>query len=160
MKSFFSKRRSDHLDIKPVENLEIERYLGVWYELARFENRFERGLTDVMAEYSLKEDGSIKVENSGWNTKKGIRSRIIGHAKTTSMQGLLRVSFFWKFYSDYRVLMIDNDYQWSLVGAGNSDYLWILSRNTSLSQDAIEKIITEAHKRGYDTSKFVFSIMN
>lgn len=153
---FSRKKTSANLDIKPVVFLDINRYLGLWYEVARFDNRFEIGLTDVTAVYSLKEDGTINVENSGWNDKKGIRSKIIGHAKKTSISGLLRVSFFWKFYSDYRVLMLDNDYQWALVGSRNSNYLWILSRTRDLPELIINDILAEATRRGYDISRLKF----
>lgn len=160
MMKFFRKSKYGKVDIKPVDHFEVERYVGLWYELARFDNRFECGLSDVTAEYSLKEDGSIRVENSGWNARKNCRSKIIGRAKYTSTHGLLRVSFFWKFYSDYRVLMLDNDYQWALIGAGNSGkYLWILSRKRSLPKEIIVSIIAEARHRGYDTNKLMFSIM-
>ena len=150
---FFRKEIQEKLNLEPVRDLDLKRYLGLWHEIARMDHRFERGLTDVTAEYTLKEDGTIEVENSGWNIRKGKRSKIIGHAKTTSVPGLLRVSFFWKFYSDYRVLMLDPDYQWVLVGAGNSKYLWILSREKSLPKEIYDKILIEARRRGYDTNK-------
>lgn len=150
---FFRKEIQEKLNLEPVRDLDLKRYLGLWHEIARMDHRFERGLTDVTAEYTLKEDGTIRVENSGWNIRKGKRSKIIGRAKTTSVPGLLRVSFFWKFYSDYRVLMLDPDYQWVLVGAGNSKYLWILSREKNLSKEIYDKILIEARRRGYDTKK-------
>lgn len=160
MINIFRKNKHLKLDISPVEHFDIKRYLGLWYEIARFDNRFERGLTDVSAEYSLKENGTIMVENSGRNEKKGFRSKIIGHAKTTSISGLLRVSFFWNFYSDYRVLMLDDDYQWALVGSGNQNYLWILSRNKILLEDTINIIIAEAMRRGFDVSRLKFNRVN
>lgn len=150
---FFRKEIQEKLNLEPVRDLDLKRYLGLWHEIARMDHRFERGLTDVTAEYTLKEDGTIRVENSGWNIRKGKRSKIIGRAKTTSVPGLLRVSFFWKFYSDYRVLMLDPDYQWVLVGAGNFKYLWILSREKNLSKEIYDKILIEARRRGYDTNK-------
>ena len=136
---FFRKEIQEKLDLEPVRDLDLKRYLGLWHEIARMDHRFERGLTDVTAEYTLKEDGTIRVENSGWNIRKGKRSKIIGRAKTTSVPGLLRVSFFWKFYSDYRVLMLDPDYQWVLVGSDNSKYLWILSREESLPKEIYDQ---------------------
>lgn len=108
--TLFNKNKKNHLDITPVEHFELNRYLGVWHEIARLNHRFERGLTDVTAEYSLQDDGTIKVVNSGMNVAKGEKSQITGRAKTTSTTGLLRVSFFWKFYSDYRIMMLDDDY--------------------------------------------------
>jgi apolipoprotein D and lipocalin family protein len=157
--TLFNKNKKNHLDITPVEHFELNRYLGVWHEIARLNHRFERGLTDVTAEYSLQDDGTIKVVNSGMNVAKGEKSQITGSAKTTSTTGLLRVSFFWKFYSDYRIMMLDDDYQWALVGAGSSDkYLWILSRNEELSDEVMNKIISEAKRRGYDTDKLIYLV--
>ncbi|MCI1740913.1 MAG: lipocalin family protein [Prevotella sp.] len=160
MMSFFRRGKQKQLDLEPVKYFDLKRYLGLWHEVARMDHRFERGLTDVMAEYTLKEDGTVKVENSGWNIRKKKRSNIIGHAKVTSIPGLLRVSFFWRFYSDYRILMLDTDYQWALVGAGNSSYLWILSRNKSLPKEICDNIFAEARRRGYDTSKLKFPVSN
>ncbi len=157
---FFRKGIQEKIDLEPVREFDLERYLGLWHEVARMDHRFERGLTDVTAEYTLKEDGTIRVENSGWNIRKGERSKIIGHAKTTSVPGLLRVSFFWRFYSDYRVLMLDPDYQWVLVGSSNSKYLWILSRVECLPKEIYDKILIEVQRRGYDTKKVSISIMS
>lgn len=144
------------MDITPVRKFELARYLGVWHEVARLNHRFERGLTNVTAEYSLQTDGSIRVLNEGVKAN-GKNSRIIGRAKTTVTTGLLRVSFFWKFYSDYRILLLDEYYQWALVGAGNSDkYLWILARETTLPENIMSQILDEARRRGYDTDKLIF----
>jgi apolipoprotein D and lipocalin family protein len=151
------KTNKKQLDITMVEHFDLNRYLGVWHEIARMDHRFERGLTDVTAEYTLQDDGTIRVLNSGFKSKTGKRSQIIGHAKTTPTTGLLRVSFFWRFYSDYRVMMLDDDYQWALVSAGNSGkYLWILSRETTLPNDIMNRILDEAKRRGYDIQKLIF----
>lgn len=151
------KTGKKRIDITPVSHFNLNKYLGVWHEIARMDHRFERGLTDVTAEYTLQDDGTIRVLNSGFKSKTGKRSQIIGHAKTTQTAGLLRVSFFWRFYSDYRVMMLDDDYQWALVGAGNSGkYLWILSRETTLPDDIMNRILDEAKRRRYDTTKLIF----
>lgn len=151
------KTNKKQLDITPVEHFDLNRYLGIWHEVARMDHRFERDLTDVTAEYTLQGDGTIRVLNSGIKSKTGKRSQIIGRAKTTPTTGLLRVSFFWRFYSDYRVMMLDDDYQWALVGAGNSrKYLWILSREAMLPDDVMLRILDEAKRRGYDTAKLIF----
>ena len=160
MMSFFRRDKQKYLDLQPAKHFDLKRYLGLWHEVARMDHRFERGLTDVVAEYTLKEDGTIRVENSGWNVRKKRRNKITGHAKTTSISGLLRVSFFLKFYSDYRILMLDPDYQWVLVGAGNSNYLWILSRDKSLSKEVFDNIFAEARRRGYDISKLKFPVLD
>src|SRR5574344_2097734 len=102
---FFCKdeRRRD-VDSSTVEGFRLERYLGLWYEIARYNNRFERGLKQVMTEYSLLGEGTLKVLNCGFDSMKGKPRHITGRARTTDVPGLLQVSFFWKFYSDYRVL--------------------------------------------------------
>jgi apolipoprotein D and lipocalin family protein len=82
--------------------------------------------------------------------------RAVGKAKTTSVPGLLRVSFFWIFYSDYRVLAVDENYNWALVGGSSSKYLWILSRISKLSEEDMALIISEASRRGYDTSRLIY----
>jgi len=146
------------INIAPVKEFDLNRYLGKWYEIARFDHRFERGLTKVMAEYTQRADGKIEVVNSGFNAAKNAPSRIVGKAKTTSVAGLLRVSFFWIFYSDYRVLALGDDYEWALVGAGNADkYLWILSRTATLPSDTLNAILSEAKSRGFDTDKLIFN---
>jgi apolipoprotein D and lipocalin family protein len=146
------------IDLTPISQFDLNRYLGRWHEVARMDHRFERGLTDVTADYTLREDGTIKVLNSGLKAKTGKRSEITGRAKTTPTTGLLRVSFFWRFYSDYRILMLDNDYQWALVGAGKSNkYLWILSREATLPSAVMDQIMGEAQRRGYDTDRLIIA---
>ena len=146
------------IDITPVQKFDLDRYLGRWYEIARFDHRFERGLSEVSAEYTAQNNGMIKVLNSGFKAKIGKRSQIVGRAKTTDVAGVLRVSFFWIFYSDYRVLALGDNYEWALVGSGDTGkYLWILSRTEVLPKETVEKIIADAERRGYDTKKLLFS---
>ena len=143
-------------DVTTVSNLALPRYLGRWYEIARIDNRFERGISNAFAEYSLNPNGTIKVVNSGVDIKTGRMKSAVGKAKTTSVPGLLRVSFFWIFYSDYRVLAVDENYNWALVGGSSSKYLWILSRISKLSEEDMALIISEASRRGYDTSRLIY----
>jgi len=146
------------IDITPVQEFDLNRYLGRWYEIARLDNRFERGLSNVTAEYIPQNNGMIKVQNSGFDSKIGKRRQAIGRAKTTDVAGVLRVSFFWIFYSDYRVLALSDNYEWALVGSGRSGkYLWILSRTDVLPKETMEIIISEAERRGYDTKQLLFS---
>lgn len=150
---FIGKKKPDNTT---VTDFDLSRYAGRWYEIARYDHRFEHGLTNVTAEYSVMDDGSIKVFNAGLQAKTGKKSEIIGRAKTTGTTGLLRVSFFWKFYSDYRVMALAEDYTWALVGAGKSDrYLWILSRTETLNDDTLKTILAEAERRGYDTQRLI-----
>ena len=144
---------SDKIDNKPV-SIDLNKYLGKWYEIARFDHSFERNMDYVTAEYKLLPDGMIQVINSGY--KNGKFKETIGKAKTTDISGLLRVSFFMNFYSDYRVLMIDKDYQYVLVGGNSPKYLWILSRTPQLSSEILNNIINVAKEKGYDTDELIF----
>ena len=138
---------------KPVP-IDLNKYLGKWYEIARFDHSFERDMQRVSAEYILMPDGKIKVINTGY--RDGKYKETIGKAKTTDTSGLLRVSFFLNFYSDYRILMIDKDYQYVLIGGNSPKYLWIMSRTPQLSDDVLQKLINAAKERGYDTEKLIF----
>ncbi len=142
------------IDNTPVAALDLQRYLGDWYEIARFDHSFERGLDFCKANYALREDGKIAVTNTG--IKDGKPKTSNGKAKPTDTPALLRVSFFGPFYSDYRVMLLDNDYQWALIGSGSAKYLWILSRTPKLPQATLDTILAEAQRRGYDTSKLIW----
>ena len=142
------------VDNAPVAALDLSRYLGEWYEIARFDHSFERGVEQAKANYSLKADGTIAVVNSG--VKNGKQKTAIGKGKTTDTPGLLRVSFFGPFYADYRVMMIDEDYTYALVGSGGADYLWILSRTPGLPETAKSELLAEARRRGYVTDKLIW----
>ena len=142
------------VDNTPVTSIELDRYLGTWYEIARFDHSFERGLTQPKAEYSLCEDGKISVVNMGLKDGKEKRSTAV--AKTTETPALLRVSFFRPFYGDYRVLLLDEEYQYALVGGSSDDFLWILARQPQLDETTKALILAEARRRGYDTSKLLW----
>ncbi len=142
------------VDTTPVESVELSRYLGAWYEIARFDHWFERDVTHAKAEYTRQKDGTIKVVNSG--LKDGKPKTAIGCAKTTETPGLLRVSFFGPFYSDYRILWLDATYEHALVGSSGADYLWLLARSPSIKPEIKEALLTEAARRGYDTEKLIW----
>lgn len=142
------------VDNSVVDSLDVNRYLGEWYEIARYDHRFERGMENTRAIYSMRDDGMIDVINTG--VKDGERKESKGKAKLTDTPALLRVSFFGPFYSDYRVMMLDADYQYALIGSGSDDYLWILSRKPSLTDTVKQQVIMEAQRRGYDTSKLIW----
>ncbi|MFI3316334.1 MAG: lipocalin family protein [Rikenellaceae bacterium] len=144
------------IDCTTVENLDLGRYLGSWHEVARIDSRYERNLVDVTAHYSLNDDGSIKVVNRGYNTRKEEWGEKHAKAVTTSNAGRLRVSFVPMIYSDYNILSIGEDYQWALVGSSSADYLWILSRTATLNSETLNHIVSLAEQRGYDTSKLLF----
>ena len=152
-----SAQKSKDMDYSTVEELDIERYLGTWYEIARFDHRFERNLVGVTATYTKRDDGKIKVVNQGYkNSFDGKLSRAVGKAKLTDEPGKLKVSFFWIFYADYFVLELDDDYEWVLVGSSNDKYLWILSRTPKLEEKLVDHILEKAKQRGYDTSKLIW----
>ena len=156
----FSGCRSQNntkLDYSTVNELDLQRYLGTWYEIARFDHRFERGLQGVTATYSMRNDGKIKVVNQGYkNSIDGKLDVATGKAKLTDEPGKLKVSFFWIFYGDYYILDLDKDYQWVLIGSSSPKYLWILSRTPQLENPVKNRILELAQKRGYDTSKLIW----
>jgi apolipoprotein D and lipocalin family protein len=154
MSTFWNLIGCKKIDVTPVSNFDLNRYLGVWQEIARFDHRFERGLTDVQAEYRLKEDGTIEVLNSGFDSLTGNRKHIVGRAKTTKISGCLKVAFFWNFYADYRVLALGDDYEWALVSSGRRGrYLWILARADNLRKEALDAILAEIERRGFKAKK-------
>ena len=142
------------VDLTLVTNVDLSRYLGHWYEIARFDHWFERGMSHTKANYAMREDGDIQVVNSG--LKDGKIKTSTCKAKRTNQQGLLRVSFFWPFYGDYRILWLGDDYQHALVGGSDSSYLWILSRTSTIDLSIKNSILSEARRRGYDTDKLIW----
>lgn len=152
------KGQESVIDNSVVKDLNIDRYLGKWYEIARFDHSFERGLVGVTAEYSIREDGKIKVVNSGYKgSLDGEKSEAIGKAKipNPNLPSKLKVSFFWIFYGDYFVLELDDDYQWAIVGSNTDKYLWILSRNPQMDDELYLELLNKLKARGYDTSKLI-----
>lgn len=140
---------------EPVRGFDADRYLGRWYEVARLPHRFERGLTDVTAEYSRNENGSIRVANRGWSSSKGEWRTVDGRARftTTPDVGQLEVSFFGPFYGLYTVAELDPEYRWAMVVGPGSGYFWILSRTPELDESTVGRLIETAGELGIDTSK-------
>lgn len=151
---FASYGNAQKIDNTPIAALDLNKYIGDWYEIARFDHSFERGVEFCKANYAMQKDGKIAVTNTG--IKDGKPKTSNGKAKTTDTPALLRVSFFGPFYSDYRVMMLDANYQWALVGSGSAKYLWILSRTPQLPKATLDTILAEAQRRGYDTSKLIW----
>jgi len=145
--------------VKPVQDFEIERYLGTWYEIARLDHSFERGLSNVTAEYSLRDDGGVRVINRGFKTSANKWDEAEGKAYFVDDKtlGKLKVSFFGPFYGAYNVIALDEQaYQWSLVVGPDTGYLWILSRTPVLEQAIIDQLISKAKSHGFDTDKLIF----
>jgi apolipoprotein D and lipocalin family protein len=147
---------SENMDLTTVKQLDLERYMGTWYEIARFDHSFERGMTHVTATYELRPDGKIKVTNAGY--RDGKQRTATGKAKQPdpSEPGKLKVAFFLFFYADYFILELDADYQWALIGSSSDKYLWILSRNPVMAKDTLENVLVKARERGYDTSRLIW----
>lgn len=144
-------------DNSTISRFDLSRYLGTWYELARFDHSFERGMDNVTAEYYLRDDGKVDVINSGW--KEGRFKVADGKAKQPDPladPAHLKVSFFMFFYNDYNIMMLDDNYQVALVGSKSPDYLWILSRKPVQPDSVLSILVEEAESRGYDTSKLIW----
>lgn len=139
-----------------IQNFDLNRYLGTWYEVARFPHSFEEGLVGVTATYSMRPDGKIKVENAGYRgSLDGRRDVATGKAKVavSPTDGHLKVSFFLFFYADYFIMDLDPEYRWALIGSESDKYLWILSRSPKMEEEVYEKILDKARSMGYDLSK-------
>ena len=143
---------------KPVNNFDPKRYLGNWYEIARLDFKYEKNLNNTMAHYSLKDNGDIKVLNSGYNYKKQEWTSSIGNAKFRGDQSeaALKVSFFGPFYSGYNVIALDDQYQYALVAGKNTDYLWILSREKTIPDVVKQQYLKIASDIGYNTADLVW----
>jgi apolipoprotein D and lipocalin family protein len=146
------------IEIPAVTPFDAKKYLGKWYEIARFDFRFERNLNNTTAEYSLNPDGTIKVVNRGFNYKTMKWKQAVGKAKFAGNQneGRLKVSFFWPFYAAYNVVALDSDYQYALVAGKNLGYLWILSRKTTIPDEIRQNFLTLAKNLGYDISSLIW----
>ena len=153
-----AKRRSlRNIDTSTEDQFNLERFMGLWYEIARMDHSFERGMSHVTATYSLMGDGSVEVCNEGIKDEKMQRKKSIGRAvmPDSDRPRRLRVSFFPLVYSDYNILKIDDDYTCALIGSKTSDYLWILSRTPEIPTSVYTEMLVEAAKRGYDVDKLM-----
>lgn len=145
--------------VHPVSAFDINRYLGQWYEIARLDHSFERGMSDVSATYRLQDDGSVKVINRGYDVQRQIWKEAIGRALLLgdSSTGSLKVSFFGPFYGGYHVIALDRqNYRWSLVAGPDRDYLWILSREKTLSAEVRQQLLGQARALGFATDKLIW----
>jgi len=146
------------IDKTVVKELDIERYLGTWHEIARYDHSFERGLVGVTATYSYRKDGKIKVENAGYkDTLDGEKLVSIGKAKIPNLKipSKLKVSFFWFFYGDYFVLELDKDYKWAVIGSSSDMYLWVLSRTPQMEEELYQEILLGLTQRGYNIEQLI-----
>lgn len=145
-------------NLEVVSNFNAERYMGTWYEAARFPHGFERGLSSVSATYSPNEDGTVKVVNRGFNEAEQAWDEIEGVArfKNHSDQGWLEVSFFKPFYGAYKIIYLDEAYTQAIVTGPTYDYLWILVRDPKISQSELDNLVSLAQKQGFETNRLIF----
>ncbi|QLQ25967.1 MAG: lipocalin family protein [Dechloromonas sp.] len=145
--------------VRPVTAFDINRYLGQWYEIARLDHSFERGMSDVSATYQLQDDGSVKVINRGYDTQRRAWKEAVGRALFTGNPGTgsLKVSFFGPFYGGYHVIALDQEnYRWSLVAGPDRDYLWILARDRTLPAEVREQLVAQAQALGFATDQLIW----
>jgi len=145
-------------NVTPVENFELNRYLGKWYEIARLDHSFERGLERITAEYSMRDDGGVSVVNRGYSIEDDEWKVAEGKAYFVNdvNSGYLKVSFFGPFYGSYVVFEIDQEgYEYAFVSGPDTSYLWLLSRTPKLKQEIIEKFKRISKELGFDTSKLI-----
>ena len=145
--------------VRPVTSFDINRYLGQWYEIARLDHSFERGMSDVSATYQLQDDGSVKVINRGYDAQRQAWKEAIGRALFIGDSGTasLKVSFFGPFYGGYHVIALDQqDYRWALVSGPDRGYLWILARDKTLPADIREQLVSQARALGFATDPLIW----
>ncbi len=142
-----------------VDGFDVKRYLGTWYEIARLDHRFERGLENISATYTLRDDGGIDVLNKGWDIKTGEWHQAQGKAYFVEQadKGRLKVSFFGPFYGGYNIIELDKkDYAYSMVAGPDRSYFWILSRTKQLPAARLQALIEQAKALGFATDKLIF----
>ena len=145
-------------NLSVVDNFEAQRYMGVWYEIARFPHRFENGLTNVTATYSFIDDTTVEVINRGYSAEKGTWKEATGKARFADSpdRGFLKVTFFWPFSGAYKVLVLDQaNYGYALVTSSNYGYLWILARSPKLDEIIYQALVNHAEEYGFDTTKLI-----
>jgi apolipoprotein D and lipocalin family protein len=146
-------------NITPVDNFNISQYLGKWYEIARLDHSFERGLTSVSAEYSLRPDGGVRVINRGYSQKENKWKEIEGKGYFVDRKdvGFLKVSFFGPFYGSYVIIDLDNDnYSYALVCGPDRSYLWILARSPRIDDGVKKRLVEKAAALGFDTDRLIY----
>lgn len=146
-------------NVTPIQQFDVNKYLGKWYEIARLDHSFERGLEQVSAEYTLLENGRVKVVNRGFSTQKNEWKEAIGKAYLAGEtgEGFLKVSFFGPFYSSYVIFGLDEqDYQYAYISGPSLSYLWLLSRTPQIEDDVMGHFVETAKEKGFDTEKLIY----
>lgn len=145
--------------VEVITGFELSRYLGTWYEIARLDHRFERGMSNVTAEYSLRDDDGVRVVNQGYNVAKGEWSKATGKAYFVGDPdvGQLKVSFFGPFYGGYNIIELDKDhYQYALISGPNRDYLWILARSPAMDPEILKDLVDKARRLNFPTDELIY----
>jgi apolipoprotein D and lipocalin family protein len=145
--------------ISPVDDFDLSRYLGTWYEIARLDHPFERGLEQITATYTLRDDGGVEVLNKGYNPQKDAWQDALGKAYFVGDKqlGHLKVSFFGPFYASYVIFVLDKtDYQYAMITGPDRDYLWILARTPSIDASLQTQLVDQAKALGYATEDLIF----
>jgi apolipoprotein D and lipocalin family protein len=145
--------------VEPIRGLDVERYLGKWYEIARLDHSFERGLSRVTAEYSLRDDGGLRVLNRGYAAADGEWSTAEGKAYFVRERdvGYLKVSFFGPFYGSYVIFELDDaDYQYAFIAGNTTSYLWLLARTPPVSRTLLDRFVAQAEALGFETDELIF----
>jgi len=144
--------------LQPVTGFDGPRYLGKWYEIARLDHSFERGLTNVTAEYASRPDGGISVVNRGYDPRAGKwrEARAVARFKGDPSVGSLRVCFFWPFWGGYHIIALDEkEYRFAMVAGPSRSYLWILSRQPNLPPQVMSDLVGKAKEWGFDVEKLI-----
>ncbi len=146
------------VELPTVASVDLERYLGRWYEIARFDHRFEQGCSEVEAFYTLRDDGMIGVKNSCFLADENRTKEAYGRAKIVdkTSNAKLKVTFFWPFYGDYWIIALAEDYRYVVVSEPSKTYFWILSRTPKMTNDDLEHILTFAKEMGFDTTQLIW----
>lgn len=141
-----------------VENFDLQRYLGTWYEIARLDHSFERGLNNISAQYSLRDDGGVRVVNRGFNAEaeEWVSAEGKAYFIDDTDKGRLKVSFFGPFYGAYNIIALGDDYEYAMISGPDRDYLWILARSPALSPELMDKLVRQATDQGFATDELIW----
>ncbi|MBE3468935.1 lipocalin family protein [Enterobacter cloacae complex sp. P15RS] len=141
-----------------VSNFDAQRFLGTWYEIARMDHKFERGLEKVTATYSAMDDGGIQVVNRGYNPDRQMWQQTVGQAYFTGApnRAAMKISFFGPFYGGYNVIALDKEYRHALVCGPDRNYLWILSRTPTITAEMKQQMLDVATRQGFDVTKLIW----
>ena len=148
---------SSHIETsnEVVTNFDLDKYMGRWYEIARLDHSFERGCDYAAADYSIRDDGKVKVVNSCIRNGKKDKAHGLAY-QLKEGEGHFKVSFFRPFYGNYKIIYLDQGYEIALIDGGNTGYFWILARDKKVSKNKLTELLDIAKQAGFDTSKLIY----